>query len=115
MSSTIEPNRCEYRWADCAVGAITAGEPAPLVPGSEEEFIAEHYYGYTRQRDGGTVEYRVDHTPWRIWPAKEHWLRGDVGRFYGADFAPALARPPLSAFVADGSQVSVWPGRRLAR
>jgi len=29
-------------------------------PGSEEEFITEHYWGYSRSRGGGTVEYRVE-------------------------------------------------------
>ena len=35
--------------------------------GSEETFITEHYWGYARQRDGSTVEYAVEHEPWRVW------------------------------------------------
>ena len=42
------------------LAAQTVGSPRPLEPGSEAEFITEHYWGYTRQRDGSTIEYRVD-------------------------------------------------------
>ena len=31
------------------------GPARAIASGSEEEFITEHYWGYTRQRDGGTV------------------------------------------------------------
>jgi hypothetical protein len=40
---------------------VVSGAPEEAAPGSEEEFITEHYWGYTRQRDGGTIEYRVEH------------------------------------------------------
>jgi hypothetical protein len=38
------------------------GGGTPTVPpdDSEESFITEHYWGYARQRDGATVEYRVE-------------------------------------------------------
>jgi len=42
---------------------------AALVAGSHEEFITEHYYGYCAQRDGGAIEYRVEHPPWNVWQA----------------------------------------------
>jgi uncharacterized protein YqjF (DUF2071 family) len=88
------------------------GEPQSLVPGSEEEFIAEHYYGYTRQTDGGTVEYRVEHPPWRIWPTTSVTYDCDVAVIYGKEFVPYL-REPSSCFVADGSPVLVRRGQRL--
>ena len=37
-----------------------------LETGSQSEFITEHYWGYCSQRDGGTVEYQVEHPPWRV-------------------------------------------------
>jgi hypothetical protein len=107
----------EYAWrvaGDWAgIRARTAGAPRPLTEGSEEEFITEHFWGYTRQRDGGTVEYRVAHPRWNVWTASEARLEGDVGRVYGADFARALAGRPRSAFVADGSPVTVFAPTRI--
>ncbi|MEP7367913.1 MAG: DUF2071 domain-containing protein, partial [Acidobacteriota bacterium] len=99
------------RWNNIAV-AVT-GEPSPLVGGSEAEFITEHYWGYTRQRDGGTVEYEVKHPPWRVWNARAATLDCDVRGFYGAAYAESLAVPPCSAFLAEGSEIAVMPARRI--
>ena len=89
------------------------GGPAPLVEGSREEFIAEHYWGYARQRDGGTLEYRVEHPRWKVWAAADATLRCDVRTLYGPSFVEALSGPPASAFVAEGSAVTVYAGTRL--
>ena len=36
-----------------------------------EEFITEHYWGYTAQRNGGCTEYKVEHPRWNVWKARE--------------------------------------------
>ena len=111
------PGRLAYEWriggaweglAATAVGAPTAPEP-----GSQEAFVTQHHWGYTRQRDGGTAEYEVVHPPWRVWTAGGATLTMDVARLYGPAFAPALARAPGSALVAEGSSVIVYAPRRL--
>ena len=89
------------------------GEPAPAQEGSEEQFITEHYWGYTRQRDGGTVEYHVTHPQWRVWRCANAGFFGDGAAIYGADFGKVLARRPDSAFVAEGSAVRVFAGARI--
>ena len=99
--------------ADGELSARPVGEPRGLQPGSHEEFIAEHYWGYARQRDGGTVEYEVQHPPWRVQDAVEGRFIGDVAELYGAELAETLRGPPYSSFVAEGSAISVEPGRRL--
>jgi uncharacterized protein YqjF (DUF2071 family) len=88
--------------------------PQPIVPGSAEEFIAERHWGYTRQRDGGTVEYRVEHPSWRVWQSERATVTGDVEELYGHDFAKMLAQPPDSAFLAEGSAVTVYRPARIA-
>lgn len=103
--------RHQGRWHRLA--ATTSGFPAPPAPGSEAEFITEHYWGYTAQRDGGTKEYRVAHPKWAVWTAARASLDCDAAAMYGAAFAEALSGPPCSAFVATGSEVSVSHGRRL--
>ncbi|HEX2203457.1 MAG TPA: DUF2071 domain-containing protein [Longimicrobium sp.] len=100
------------RWA--SLRATFRGAPRPLEAGSEAEFITEHYWGYTAQRDGGTVEYRVEHPSWNVWQAEEAKLDCDAATLYGPAFAEVLASPPTSAFVADGSPIVVRRGRRLA-
>jgi len=109
--------RTTYEWRHGAIwhrlSADIAGAPLHPAPGSEPEFITEHYWGYTRQRDGGTLEYQVEHPPWRVWTAVNAELECDVAALYGSEFAPFLCKPPTSAFVADGSEVIVRRGVRL--
>lgn len=102
--------RFQGRWNSLEVKH--SGPPAALCEGSCEEFIAEHYWGYCPQRDGGTVEYEVVHPHWRVWQGFDAKLDCDADKLYGQQFAPFLRREPVSAFLADGSEVSVlWPAR----
>lgn len=82
-------------------------------PGSAQEFVVERYWGYTRQRDGTTVEYRVRHPPWGLWWAAEPALDVDYGGLYGSDLACLGTSPPWSALIADGSAVTVSRGTRV--
>ena len=93
---------------------ITRGAPIDFIDGSQEEFIAQHYWGYSSQRKGGTVEYRVEHPPWRIWQAASARLDCDVENLYGRQFVKVLAAQPSSAFLAEGSAVSVSRGVRMS-
>ena len=104
--------RCGGQWL--SLGVECSGPAEPLLAGSHEEFIAEHYWGYCRQRDGGTVEYRVEHPPWRVWRAARHWASPGIADFYPPEFRAVLAQPPTSAFLADGSPVQVYQPRRIA-
>jgi uncharacterized protein YqjF (DUF2071 family) len=116
-ASTGDPRYVEYAWrlggAWGRVSVVPHGASAPIADGSEEEFITEHYWGYTRQRDGGTVEYQVQHPRWRVWQVREATLDGDLEALYGLPFAAVLGTQPSSAFLADGSAVRVMRPRRL--
>jgi hypothetical protein len=92
---------------------VTSGEAQAIVAGSEEEFITEHYWGYSAQRDSGTVEYRVEHPPWRVWQVNEARFDCDVAAFYGGQFVEGLKAEPSSAFLAEGSPVTVYQGLRI--
>jgi uncharacterized protein len=109
--------RFSYAWRQrdgwSTLEATAPGDPSPVAEGSLESFIAEHYWGYNRQPDGATMEYRVDHPPWRVWRATASRLTGNLATLYGAEFARALTGPPASVFVAEGSPVVVFRGRPL--
>jgi uncharacterized protein YqjF (DUF2071 family) len=91
----------------------TRGLPGFPDPSSEAAFITEHYWGYTVQRDGGSKEYRVEHPPWRVWDTEEAQFDCDVRAVYGEGFAECLEVPPRSAFLAEGSVITVYRGQRL--
>lgn len=105
----------QWRWQKTwhSVQIVAKGQPQPLQPGSQEEFITEHYWGYARQRNGGTVEYQVEHPPWHVWQADSYEFSCDVDSLYGPAFATALQATPASAFLADGSAVTVRQGTRI--
>ena len=111
--------RAQYGWRHrhevFALEAAANGPAAALEPETEAAFITEHYWGYTRQRDGGTLEYEVVHPPWRVWTAASHSFRGDATALYGPHFADLLRTSPRSAFVAAGSAVEVHVGQTIPR
>jgi hypothetical protein len=106
-----KPNVVLILMDDIGYGDI--GSYALIAPGSEAEFITEHYWGYTRQRDGGTVEYRVTHPRWRTWDVSRATLTGDLERLYGPMFGAVLSRAPRSAFLAEGSPIVVHTPVRI--
>ncbi len=103
--------RFDRRWHSLHVQ--TQGEPQPMTAGSEEEFIAEHYWGYAAQPDGSCVEYQVEHPPWRIWQVSACALECDAAALYGPEFAACLQAAPSSAFLAEGSAVEVRQGVKI--
>lgn len=95
---------------------LAARVAAPLTlptPGSLDEFLVEHYWGYVRGRDGQTREYRVTHNPWRVAPADNITWDCDLPATYDTPLAEFLAAPPTSALIADGSPVQLFRGRRV--
>ncbi len=117
MRHRVENDLVEYEWREDAewnrIRVRTIGEAQTPASGSEEEFITEHYWGYAAQRNGGSVEYRVEHPPWRVWQTSEIEYRCDVERVYGRQFVDCLRAKPASAFVADGSAIVVRKGVRI--
>lgn len=115
---TQGPNRkVEFQWQvfgkSCRVSAQTGGVPAYPQPGSLEQFITEHYWGYSAQRSGGCLEYHVSHVPWKVWSTSGALFEGDASALYGRELAAVLQQSPNSAFVADGSPVKVFKGGRI--
>jgi uncharacterized protein len=103
--------RHDDSWSRIAV--TLDGEAYRPADSSKESFITEHYWGYTAQRDGSTLEYQVEHPAWNVWDVKSSELVCDVSSLYGAAFAPFLAGQPESCFVADGSSIVVRRGLPL--
>lgn len=107
----------EYSWHFAgkrhALKLTTQGAAQTLCEGSDAEFITEHYWGYNRQRDGSTLEYRVEHPRWRVYETSKARLDCDVVNLYGVAFQDCLNRKPTSAFLAEGSAVTVFKGVRV--
>jgi len=109
----------EYGWKHHghwqSVGVETELTPQPIAAGSIEEFITEHYWGYTRRKDGSTWEYAVHHPRWEVYPIKRFDITADFGELYGSLMAGIDPKQPAHVLLAEGSAVRVdsHSGERL--
>lgn len=86
---------------------------APMIAGSEEEFIAEHYWGYSKYNNNTTYEYAVHHPAWNVFAVKEYRIDCDFAALYGKNFSMLQNAIPNSVFVAEGSAISILHKRSL--
>lgn len=112
-----EPSEAEYSWGRgsgrCAMRIETGGEAFLPPDGSLGQFITEHYWGYARSASG-SLEYQVEHPRWLIKNARRAAFSGDASYLYGPELAKILRREPDSAFLAQGSGVTVFQAGRIA-
>lgn len=79
--------------------------------GSEEEFITEHFWGYTKLNDNKTSEYGVEHPRWEVYKTLDFKIDVNFGDVYGSTFSFLNSQTPLSVFLAEGSSIEVKAGR----
>jgi uncharacterized protein YqjF (DUF2071 family) len=107
----------EYQWKMNTqwnyLKAIAAKESLDIKENSEEEFITEHYWGYTQVNDSCTGVYEVQHPKWKVHTVKWYDVKCDMEKLYGKNFASALNQTPQSVFLAEGSRVRVMKGSRI--
>lgn len=100
----------KQRWNSFRVVADSKSQDIGI--GSEEEFITEHYWGYTKV-GGNTSEYGVEHPRWQVYPTREYSIDVDFGDIYGQEFGFLKTEIPKSVFLAEGSEIVVKEGRRI--
>lgn len=104
----------EYRWRKKSwnsLKVIAEKTPSIIQHGSEEEFITEHYWGYTKLGDRRTSEYGVEHPKWEVYRTKDYTIDVDFGNIYGEQFYFLKNERPRSVFLAEGSEIKVKEGQ----
>jgi uncharacterized protein YqjF (DUF2071 family) len=81
--------------------------------GSEEEFITEHYWGYTKINGARTSEYEVVHPKWEVYKVNNYLINVDFKSVYGKEFDFLRSEKPKSVFLAEGSDIKVQVGREI--
>lgn len=85
-----------------------------MLKNSFEEFIFEHYFGYTKVSEVVTEEYSIHHARWLVNEVTETTIACDFKSNYGNDFAFLNYTKPDSVFLAEGSAISVgWKRNKL--
>ena len=108
-SETIKKVLYEWKlnksWNHLSVNTLVAS--TPMLTGSIEEFIFEHYYGYTKINNEISQEYKVNHPRWLINQVIDYSIDCDFKAMYGNDFDYLKNETPHSVIVAEGSEVTV--------
>lgn len=100
------------KWNSLKVVASTTKEK--MKQDSIEEFIYEHYFGYTKVNTNESIEYKINHPSWEINKVNEYHINCNFGTFYGNDFEVLNTTKPHSIMLAEGSEISVdWKRTRF--
>lgn len=103
----------EYAWKKKSWNSFkvtTVIQSSLVEKNSGEEFITEHYWGYTQLSSTKTSEYGVEHPTWQVYQAIDSQIDVDFGDVYGNDFAFLKNEKPKSVFLAEGSEIVVKSG-----
>ena len=84
---------------------------APISKASHEEFIADHYWGYTKYSDTKTYEYEVEHPVWEALKVVSHSIDCEFGSLYGEEFSFLNNEEPKTVFMTKGSEIRVHQKR----
>jgi uncharacterized protein len=98
-----------WRWKgrNNSIKATVSANGAPMPEGSKEQFIFEHYYGFSSVTDTLTNQYTVEHPSWNVYPVERYTIDCNFEQLYGTAFACLDNASPASVFVADGSAVAI--------
>ena len=110
MDHTIGDSEIAYAWGPQKEHTISATIPANLSlsePGSMNEFITEHYWGYAKAPKHTSLEYQVEHPPWIGDEVKDYSIQVDFARCFGEEFGFLSSQQPANVQYAKGSDVSV--------
>jgi uncharacterized protein YqjF (DUF2071 family) len=100
----------EYAWKRKewnAIQVISDKQPLRMESGSEEEFIAEHYWGLSKGKNNTTSKYKVEHPPWQIYKTIASSIHVDFKDTYGSEFEFLNHETPVSVFLAEGSDILI--------
>lgn len=85
-----------------------------MIEGSFEEFIFEHYIGYSKVNNTNTESYMINHPRWKINHVLYSNVQCNFEDNYGEDFAFLDQSNPHSIFLAEGSDISVgWKRTKI--
>lgn len=90
-----------------SINVVASDSKQKMETDSIEEFIFEHYFGYTKVNPEKSIEYKINHPRWEINPIQNHQINCDFSAFYGEDFNVLNCTKPHSVMLAEGSAISV--------
>lgn len=103
-------NTFEYQWKLNnqwqSISVKTEKTLSEIKDNSEEQFITEHYFGYTKHKNK-TYEYEVTHPTWKQLNVVDFDINIDFEANYGNNFKVLQSLKPTSVILAEGSEITV--------
>ena len=93
--------------------AVTELKNSSMIAGSKEEFIAEHYWGYSKYNALTTFEYAVQHPSWLVHKVKSYNIECNFKNLYGQAFSFLDDAKPDTVFMAQGSPIAILHKKNL--
>ena len=87
--------------------------PAEIRADSEEEFMTEHYWGYTPIGNNLCSEYQVEHPRWLTYKVRDFKIDVDFGEVYDPQFKFLTRQSPESVMLAEGSEIVVRSSQEI--
>jgi uncharacterized protein YqjF (DUF2071 family) len=98
----------------CSLYVLSDTKLEPILANSLEEFIYEHYYGYTKIDEQITEEYQLEHPSWMTHKVLDYSIDCDFKAMYGNSFSILNQTKPTAVFMAKGSDVAIfWKRKKL--
>ena len=117
MSNARSGDSIGYSWSNrkCSNNlSVRRGESLGVPePDSHEEFIIEHYWGYTKRGSTRTDEYKVEHPKWELFAAEDARIDVDFECTYGREFSFLSNQKPYSVVLGNGSDIAVYKGKTI--
>lgn len=95
------------------LSATSVKKSSPIGRASQEEFIADHYWGYTKHSETETYEYEVEHPVWETFKVVDYSVDCDFGLLYGEEFSFLKDAEPRSVYMLKGSEIRIHKRRLL--
>ncbi len=115
---TKEHKEIKYEWLVNkkwnSIEISSKKEKKMMAQSSFENFIFEHYYGYTKYNKTTTQEYQIAHPSWLINEIIACKIDCDFENMYGKDFAVLDKTEPTAVFLAEGSAIEInWKRNKI--
>ncbi len=113
----VEYSETGYEWLHQnkwhSFSAKAAKKSTRIRLGTSEEFLADHYYGFSKYNDTKTYIYQVDHPVWETFKVLDYSIDCDFGSLYGERFSFLNKIAPRTVLMTQGSQIKIFQKRIL--
>ncbi len=118
ISENASQKKIHYQWQINkewnSIYVESSVEKFKMQKDSFEEFILEHYFGYTKIDNFKTEEYKIHHARWDTNKITNYKINCDFDKMYGNHFSFLNTVQPHSVFLAEGSPVWIeWKRQRI--